>query len=506
MKAICENLEKGFDTIMATYKDMDEAMNAMQDFLSQNLNLYFLGRTKATGAELDKDNLVNKVTKDKAQVHVEDDVKKYYENAKKKVGGYVKKAGEYKAKAEFAWDLAEEVPVIGNVVKMTGYYTQHLVLNSLVNEYIVKSSLDVYDEDGKLVKKGSDLTQEEELEKLKENISKYAVEKYQKLMNNVFGEETAKKLTNINAFLESSKKSIDMGLSYYYKGLKYAKKCAEHLKSINTSYGNMSMLDQGGDKAKMQHEKDAKRLERGLFTGRLDEGEKVKAKETNDYHIAMTGMGSDIADTLQKLNIAKESVNMTVDTVNFIAGKYNYPQRLVSRAIQEGFEFAFYATKVFTDRVALQNYYLTSTDGVASLEKLSASFASNKKWDKSGRAMKTAKRLNDAMKDYEYVRESKRKGKKAATGESLRKKLENVDVIDVIATSKGYEETSELIEDTAMHMAQSICFCASNFNPMMETKLMAITVMLAMGMDKKDVGNVSRETVSKLFYRFKMSR
>ena len=59
------------------------------------------------------------------------------------------------------------------------------------------------------------------------------------------------------------------------------------------------------------------------------------------------------------------------------------------------------------------------------------------------------------------------------------------------------------MEDTAMQMAQSIVFAASTYNPMMETKIMATSVMVVMGLGK-EVGNTTPDTVEKLFKSFKM--
>ncbi len=78
-------------------------------------------------------------------------------------------------------------------------------------------------------------------------------------------------------------------------------------------------------------------------------------------------------------------------------------------------------------------------------------------------------------------------------------------LVDIISDSRGYEHTSELVENTAMSMAQSIVFCASNYNPMAETRLMAITVMSVMGLDS-EIGSTDPSTVEKLFKKFNVSR
>ncbi len=56
-----------------------------------------------------------------------------------------------------------------------------------------------------------------------------------------------------------------------------------------------------------------------------------------------------------------------------------------------------------------------------------------------------------------------------------------------------------------MTMAQSIVFCASDYNPVTETRLMAVTVMCVMGMEGS-IGDTAPSTVEKLFRKFGMGR
>lgn len=88
---------------------------------------------------------------------------------------------------------------------------------------------------------------------------------------------------------------------------------------------------------------------------------------------------------------------------------------------------------------------------------------------------------------------------------SRQKSLGVSSLVDIISDARGYEHSSELVENTAMSMAQSIVFCASNFNPMAETKLMAITVMSVMGLGN-EIGSTSPSTVEKLFNCFRTAR
>ena len=158
---------------------------------------------------------------------------------------------------------------------------------------------------------------------------------------------------------------------------------------------------------------------------------------------------------------------MVVDTVSIAGGKLNIGQEAIAKAIKAGMEFAMYATKVATDRVALTNYFKETDAGKEVVEKIKKGF------DKTG---------NKSLQNANFA-----------------------NLIDVISDARGYEHTSELIENTGMSMAQSIVFSASAYNPLEETKLMAITVMSVMGLES-EIGKTNPETVEKLFLKFRMSR
>ena len=202
----------------------------------------------------------------------------------------------------------------------------------------------------------------------------------------------------------------------------------------------------------------------------------------------MGGMAEAITKDLKGIGIAQEVINFAVETVSTFAGKVGYPFKLATKLIQDGMELALYAIKVCTDRKALQDYFFTTADGQRTVNKLKVGF-DNSKSEGSKSAEKNSRKIDTVMKDYNY-----------------KTQLSNVDMVDVISDSMGYEHTSELVEDVGMNMAQSLVFCASKFNPMMETKIMAMTVMTVMGMSKQDIGNTSPDVTRRLFEKFKMAR
>ena len=78
----------------------------------------------------------------------------------------------------------------------------------------------------------------------------------------------------------------------------------------------------------------------------------------------------------------------------------------------------------------------------------------------------------------------------------------NRDTLDIVCLGNGYESKDELIRDTGMKMATSIAFCASNYNPVKETKVMATTVMIVLGLKDK-IGKTDIGTIAGIFDKMK---
>ena len=52
--------------------------------------------------------------------------------------------------------------------------------------------------------------------------------------------------------------------------------------------------------------------------------------------------------------------------------------------------------------------------------------------------------------------------------------------------------------DTGMRMATSIAFCASKYNPVLETRIQATTAMAVLGM-KDQIGKTDAQTIKGIF-------
>ncbi len=89
-------------------------------------------------------------------------------------------------------------------------------------------------------------------------------------------------------------------------------------------------------------------------------------------------------------------------------------------------------------------------------------------------------------------------GSEELTEEELKKR----DVLDIVRQGKGYENYDELIMDTGFKMASSIAYCASKYNPIKQTKIMAVTVMVVLGM-KDAIGKTDAATIAGIFDKMK---
>ena len=352
-------------------------------------------------------------------------------------------------------------PKIKNVVKTFQYVAQNAVYGFLNNNFINAK----IDEDG------------DELEQLQNAANEYAGEEFDKTVKEMVGEDTAKKILDFEKGYYDVKNVIGGYISKTVKCINYAKKCVKHVENIASSVLNINLLKDGQNVSKEKREEDDNKLKEAKET-RLDESQSKKAEDIVNKHRGMTSMSKELGVRLEEFNIAGEVVNLSMETASMAGGKLNVGQEAIARAIQEGLQFALFALRIASDRNVLSEYFLKTEAGKAVVDKARNGIR------KSGNE-EMEKKLDESIKTQE--------------------KFGSSSFIDILSDTRGYEHTSELVENTAMSMAQSIVFCASNYNPMAETRLMAITVMSVMGLDK-EIGSTEPATVEKLFRKFNMAR
>ena len=352
-------------------------------------------------------------------------------------------------------------PRIKDVTKVLQTCAQKAVFGFLNNNFINAK----IDEEG------------DEMEQLQNAANEYAGEDFEKTVKEMVGDDTAKKILDFEKGYYDVKNVIGGYITKTVNYINYAKKCVKHVENIATSVLNINLLKDGQNVSKDKREEDDKKLKEAGET-RLDEGQSKKAKNIVDKHRGMTSMSKELGVRLEEFNIAGEVVNLSMETASMAGGKLNVGQEAIAKAIQEGLQFALFALRIASDRNVLSEYFLKTDAGKAVVDKARNGIR------RSGND-EMEKKLDESIKTQE--------------------KFGSSSFIDILSDTRGYEHTSELVENTAMSMAQSIVFCASNYNPMAETRLMAITVMSVMGLDQ-EIGSTEPATVEKLFRKFNMAR
>jgi len=246
--------------------------------------------------------------------------------------------------------------------------------------------------------------------------------------------------------------------------------------NIASYASNISALDQTKKQSESFKTIDKGKLENAKTNGRLDEGQLKKARNAADKNQGMADLSMNISKTMQKMGLGMTSIKVATRIISAAVDISGFTDGMISKAVNCGLAFAMFAIRVLTDKNALKEYYTQTDAGKREVEKIRNGYIN---------AGKT-KLLNKFNKETDP-------------------KTASTDLISMISQAKGYEDTSELVANTGMSMAQSIIFSASEFNPMGQSKVMAITVMSVMGLSHL-IGNTSPGAVEQLYNAFKMKR
>lgn len=304
----------------------------------------------------------------------------------------------------------------------------------------------------------------------------------------IFGKSAAAKLMKAENFIFETKTSATNGINFVKNGAFYASKCVKHVKGIVKSLQNIDTLDREKEKSKTKRTEDDNKLKQGTLSGRINAAQEEKAKKILNEHRGLEEAATSITKAIQGFNIGSEAIDFAIETVNIAGGKLNYGQDLLVKAIGEGLEFVMFAARVLSDRKSLLDYFMGTEAGNETVMKIEKGLGESK----STYATRKKNELERLRTNYRSFK-------------SLRS-LKDAEALDIISDAQGYEHTSELVEDVGMQMAQSIIFCASDFNPMGETKLMAMAVMSVMGFSRQEIGKTSPDMVKRLFEGFKLAR
>ncbi len=238
---------------------------------------------------------------------------------------------------------------------------------------------------------------------------------------------------------------------------------------IALSIKNKKLIYETDSKASSQEtrKKDQETLKKGEEF--VDERQKKVRNNAVAEHKDMQTLSMKTADTIQDMAIADDVIKMSMALGKEIFGKIDagVATKLVTEAVNAGIEFAMYCIRCVKDFKMMKSYYTDTERG--------------------------QQVVNDIKKGYEELAGSK---------QVMEAELMNRDTLDIVCLGNGYESKDELIRDTGMKMATSIAFCASNYNPVKETKVMATTVMIVLGLKDK-IGKTDIGTIAGIFDKMK---
>lgn len=247
------------------------------------------------------------------------------------------------------------------------------------------------------------------------------------------------------------------------------KEYIDGFRDIALSIKNKKLLSKADDMANSQETQEADRK----MLKKSEEFENTRQKKIKNNavseHKDLQKMSKETANTIQNLAIAEDAIKMSIALGEEIFGKLDagIATGLVKAAVDAGIEFAMYCIRCVKDRKMLKTYY-TETD-------------------------KGQKVVRDIKDSYQNLVGSK---------EVMEAELMNRDTLDLVCKGNGYENKDELVRDTGMKMASSIAFCASNYNPVKETRVMATTVMIVLGL-KDMIGKTDASTIAGIFDKMK---
>ena len=468
-----DQLKEGIDNVIAQSKSALGAAQDVAKFIRDNYATRFEagkerqvydGKTVA-----DEKNTVVKMTKGAKVDTSKGDFRDKIINANEKRKKIVKTAGDVSMVVGY-------IPGLSTVQELAKYGAEQATLK-FINEKILGQSTDFSSVD-KTKSTSEQLKQKTKL--LKRSADEYAQNTFRGIVESVIGKENAQSLLDLEQGYYSIKKAIGDQIKATVDGINYAKKCVAHIKNVAKAASGISQIQYVSKNAQDKRAEDEAKLEKA-GQKRLSPEQKAKVDKIVKKHRAMGGMSEEISTAVLSFGIAEDVINFAIETAEIAGGKLNAGQKVIAKAVKAGIEFAMYAMRIATDRNALNNYFLETEAGSEVLNKVRSGF------EKTGNEA-MVKRIDDRRQTHH-------------------KKVGDVDtsIVDIISDARGYEHTSELVENTGMSMAQSLVFSASRFNPMAETRLIAITVMSIMGLTK-EIGDTSPATVEKLFAAFKMKR
>ena len=416
--------------------------------------------TKEKSDAPDQDNIIEKNAKGVVLDAKKGDIRDDYNDLNKKIRNTKKLA---KTVGKVNDKILTKIP-IGNAGKFVELmeYTVEKAAYKFANDKVFKAEVDPNAAD--------------EIKALKEAIDNYVSETFEETMKDLVGKGNVKKVKEYSRLFSDYRKKTAIRISSALRGVQYVKKAADDVVNIANCASNISAIDQTKEQSENLKAADKEKLDKAKTRARLDENQLKKAKIAADKNQGMTDIAASISKTMQEIGIGESAIKLAVRAVSLAVDGTGVTSEMINKMVGAGLSFVKFAVRIFTDQTALKDYYVQTDAGKREVEKIKSGYETSGK----------TKLLDKFKKETDP-------------------KTASTDLISMIAEAKGYEDTAELVENTGMTMAQSIIFSASEFNPMGESKVMAITVMSVMGLGHL-IGNTTTKATQELFNAFKMNR
>ncbi len=317
------------------------------------------------------------------------------------------------------------------------------------------------------LKKGDDVVKEvlSAPGKYMEQLKGMAKDRSLEIIRSFVGQDSFEKISEAYAKTDVIGSTVSAKISFITDRFKKAQVCVECFADIAKSVQNKRLLSRRTEVAESEETKaeDSALLERAKRV--QSEIQQKQVEDVVKEHKDLQKMSGKTADTIQSLNIADDVIQVLLEVGEELAedlGGFK-AAGAVKEAIRAGADFALYVIRCMKDRSMLRTYYTETERGSAAVQAI-----------KNG---------------YGLISGSK---------EEMEAELGDKDVLDIVRQGKGYENLDELVMDTGFKMASSIAYCASKYNPVKQTKIMAVTVMVVLGM-KDSVGKTDAATVAGIY-------
>ncbi len=289
---------------------------------------------------------------------------------------------------------------------------------------------------------------------------------FAEVLKGMFGEEKAEDLQNSLKLLEDFTDCLRIKMTWITSVLNTARSYTASFTDVVKRVSYKKELENGKKEAESVNvrQKDKEKIEKAAEF--QNEEQKELTGEVIKEHQDLGKIASRISGNIQDVEISRDLLDVAVQTGLVMAvslGAGSAAVNMVSSAVKTGVDLALYAIRVTKDKNALRDYY---------------------------RNTETGKSVVNGI----------RENAKALFGVEAEnhKHIRNDHVLRLVCAGQGYEKEEELMTDTGMKLAASIAYSASNYNPILENKIIATTVMTVLGLKEK-AGRTDAETIAQIF-------